>query len=82
MNNLFKIDEENQNRMTNKINNVGTQSVPSAEGSASTSKLMNTNDHRLFQETNLALEKSNKLLNIFDYIETVNFKMDTFMLGL
>jgi hypothetical protein len=48
---MKRIDEENQNRMTNKINSTK---------SASTSKFMNTNDHRLFQETNLALEKSNK----------------------
>jgi hypothetical protein len=81
INNENTYDAQNQNRMTNKINNGGTKSVPGAEGSASTSKFMNTNDHRLFQETNLALEKSNKLLNIFDYIETVNFKMDTFMLN-
>jgi hypothetical protein len=46
----------------------------------STSKFMNIADKKLFGETSLAIQKSDKLLNIFDYIEVVNFKIDTFML--
>lgn len=53
---------------------------------ASTSKFMNVNDEQLFKETSLALQKNNilsqpKLLNIFDYIDAVNFEIDTFMLN-
>jgi hypothetical protein len=48
--------------------------------SCSTSKFMNAADKKLFGETSLAIQKSDKLLNIFDYIEAVNFKIDTFML--
>lgn len=50
---------------------------------ASTSKFMNVNpvDKQLFEETTMAIEKSDTLLNIFEYIEKVNFKIDTFMLN-
>ncbi|MGL5960821.1 MAG: hypothetical protein ACRCZ0_02560, partial [Cetobacterium sp.] len=69
MNNLFKINDKNQNIMINEIN-VG----------ANTSKFMNIGNNHLFGETAIAIEKSDTLLNIFDYIETVTFKIDTFML--
>ena len=60
----------------------GTSTARSAaeQQSCSTSKFMNIVDKKLFGETSLAIQKSDKFLNIFNYIEVVNFKIDTFML--
>jgi hypothetical protein len=58
---------------------VSTSKSEAKQRSCSTS-IMNIADKKLFEETSLAIQKSEKLLNIFDYIEAVNFKIDTFML--
>ena len=36
---------------------------------------------KLFQETDIALHYSDTLLNIFDFIEAVQFRIDTMMLN-